>query len=180
MYRKSERIKRLMFSYAGSKWHLSQKYVPLFPRHEIYLCPFLGTGAEFAFKEPSHREIVNDIDNKYLCGFPCGCVTSNYFDACFICWKIRNDCRSLYEECHDRLKADDLSLLERAYCFLICGNQGFRCRHPLKNKSYASGIGKTSTQKTLRETVLAWRNRMRNVEVENVDAFDLLDRSRPS
>lgn len=175
MCRKSKCIKRLMFSYVGSKWNLSKKYVPLFPQHKIYLCPFLGTGAEFALKEPSRREIINDIDHNIYAVFYV-LRDEQLFRRLLYLLENSHDARRLYEECHDRLKTDDLSLLERAYCFLICGNQGFRRRHPVKSKSYASAIDKAVTQKTLLETVLAWRNRMRNVEVENIDAIDLLDR----
>ena len=174
MLRKSKRIKRLMFGYAGSKWRLAPKYVPLFPPHKIYLCPFLGTGAEFAFKEPSQREVVNDIDDNIFAVFHV-LRDEQLFRRLLYLLENSHDSRRLYEECFDRLK-NNISLLERAYCFLICGNQGYRGRHPSLYKSYCSRLGKHETQKTLLETVLAWRDRMKNVKVENIDAIDLLDR----
>lgn len=56
-------MKRLLYCYAGSKWKLAQEFVRLFPPHKTYLCPCLGTGAEFAYKKPSLREIINDLDD---------------------------------------------------------------------------------------------------------------------
>jgi DNA adenine methylase len=63
MATESERIKRLLFCFAGSKYGLAPQLVSRFPPHDIYISPFLGTGAEFAFKEPSRREIAGDKDD---------------------------------------------------------------------------------------------------------------------
>lgn len=174
MAAKSERIKRLLYCYAGSKWRLAPEFVKLFPPHKIYLCPFLGTGSELAFKKPSRREIVNDLDDNVYSVFS---VLRNERLFRQLVHRLENshDCRRLYFECYDRLKTD-LSLLERAYCFLICGNIGFQGGHPLTSRSYACGVYKKTKLKSLLASVLSWRDRMRNVEVEHLDAFELLDR----
>lgn len=175
MATKSERLKRLMYCYAGSKWHLAPQFVRLFPPHRTYLCPFLGTGSEFAFKEPSRREIVNDLDDSIYSVFSV-LRDERLFRRLIHLLENSHDCRRLYYECYDRLRDETLTPLERAYCFLICGNLGYQGGHPMSSRSYTSGLTKKNKLKTLLPAVLAWRDRMKNVEVEHLDAFDLLDR----
>jgi hypothetical protein len=57
----------------------------------------------------------------------------------------------------------------------MCGNIGYQGNHPLMTRSYGSGPMKKRKLRTLLPTVLAWRDRMKNVEIEHLDAFDLLD-----
>lgn len=174
MAAKPNELKRLMYCYAGSKWRLAPKYVRLFPSHAIYLCPFLGTGSEFAFKGRSQREIVNDLDDNVYSVFSV-LRDQRQFRQLIHLLENSHDCRRLYYESYDLLKAGPLTPLERAYRFLICGNVGFQGNHPMGSRSYASGREKKTKLRSLLPAVLAWRDRMKDVEVEHFDAFDLLD-----
>jgi DNA adenine methylase len=164
----------LLFGYAGSKYRLAPQFVSRFPPHSIYVSPFVGTAAEFAFKTPSRREIINDIDDNVYSVFA---VLRDERLSKQLIHLLENshDCQRLYYECYDRLHFQKLTLLDRAYCFLIIGNLGFLGGHPMLSRSYACGLTKKQRLKTLVAAVYAWRDRMKNVEVENIDAFDLID-----
>jgi hypothetical protein len=175
MERKSERIKRLLFCYAGSKGRLAPQLVRLFPPHKTYLSPFLGTGSEFVSKRPSLREIANDLDDNIYSVFTV-LRDERMFNRLIHLLENSRDCRRLYEECYDRLQFQSLSNLDRAYCFLICGNLGYQGGHPMMSRSYASGPAKKRRLQTILPAVFAWRDRMKTVEVEHLDAFELLGR----
>ena len=46
----------------GGKFKLASKIVRMFPKHDVYIEPFLGGGSIFFRKEPSKKEYINDID----------------------------------------------------------------------------------------------------------------------
>lgn len=48
--------------YYGGKQLLAPRIINLIPEHQIYCEPFMGGGAVFCAKEPSHTEIINDLD----------------------------------------------------------------------------------------------------------------------
>jgi DNA adenine methylase len=58
----------------------------------------------------------------------------------------------------------------------MIGNLGFQGGHPMTSRSYGSGPAKKKKLKSLLPAVLAWKKRMKDVEIEHVDAFDLLER----
>ena len=55
-------------SYYGGKQKLVSTILPLIPGHKMYVEPFIGGGAVFFSKEPSHIEVINDT-NKELINF---------------------------------------------------------------------------------------------------------------
>ena len=46
----------------GGKSRLKKTIIDLLPEHTTYVEPFVGGGAVFFGKEPSSREVVNDLD----------------------------------------------------------------------------------------------------------------------
>jgi DNA adenine methylase len=173
---KSRTVERLLFCYPGSKRTLAPQYVKLFPAHSVYVSPFVGTAAEFTCKYPSKREIINDLDGNIYSVFA---VLRNerWFKQLLRLLKYSHDCRRLYFECRDRLKEKGLSILERAFCFLVTANLGFQGIHPLVVRSYSCGLGKKSKRiHTVVPALQQWRERMKHVECENIDAFDLIEK----
>jgi len=51
-------------NYVGSKRRIVKNLVHFFPKHEIYLEPFLGGGSVFFYKQPSKFNIMNDINSE--------------------------------------------------------------------------------------------------------------------
>ena len=177
MATKSKRItsERLLFPYPGSKQKLARHIVPLFPPHELFVSGFAGTGSEFCHKSPSKREIINDIDHNIYAIF--AVLRDKKFFRQLLYWmQNSHDCRRLYYECWDKLKINTLSIVERAYCFLVVGNLGYKGVHPATTRSYSCGFHKKTHQLiSLLPALLSWRNRMRTVEVEDYDVIDLID-----
>jgi len=62
--------KRPILRRQGGKYNLYKKIIPKFPdnyENYTYVEPFIGGGSIFFNKEPSHKEVINDLDkNIYL------------------------------------------------------------------------------------------------------------------
>jgi DNA adenine methylase len=56
-------VKNPLLNYHGGKWIIAPKIVSLFPPHRSYVEPFGGGGAVLLFKERSHTEVYNDLDD---------------------------------------------------------------------------------------------------------------------
>ena len=153
---------------------LAQQLVGLFPKHSLYVSPFVGTASEFAFKEPCRREIIGDKDENVYSVFAV-LRDNRLFKRLIHLLENSNDSRRLYEESFGKLDQKNISILERAYRFLIVGNLGYQGRHPLIAKSYSTGLPRKRRLATLLPAVHAWRDRMRLVECENRDAIELID-----
>lgn len=169
-------IKRSLFTYPGSKRKLAPQYAKLFPKHSLFVSAFAGSAAEFSFKPPAKREILNDLDGNIYSVFAT-LRDERLYQRLLRLLKYSHDCRRLYFECHDRLKEKGLSILERAFNFLVAANLGFQGVHPLMTRSYTWGLNnKRKRIHTVIPALHAWRNRMKHVECENIDAFDLIDK----
>jgi DNA adenine methylase len=57
---------RPFFCRQGSKRKYAKALISLFPAHHTYVEPFLGGGAVFWAKEPSPKEIINDLDSDLI------------------------------------------------------------------------------------------------------------------
>jgi DNA adenine methylase len=56
-------VKNPLLKYHGGKWVIAPKIVSLFPPHHSYVEPFGGGGAVLLYKERSHTEVYNDLDD---------------------------------------------------------------------------------------------------------------------
>lgn len=54
------------FCRIGSKRDIADKLIALFPEHEIYVEPFIGSGAVYWRKTPSKKEVINDLDSELI------------------------------------------------------------------------------------------------------------------
>lgn len=57
---------RAPFAWVGGKNQLAKKIIPFMPEHEIYVEVFGGALSVFYQKEPSKKEIVNDINSDLI------------------------------------------------------------------------------------------------------------------
>ena len=53
---------RSILRYPGAKWSIAEWIISHMPPHEVYLEPYLGSGAVFFNKQPVGTETINDID----------------------------------------------------------------------------------------------------------------------
>lgn len=57
---------RALIKYPGSKWTMADWIINHMPTHEVYVEPFLGSGAVFFTKEPVRVEVLNDADGQIV------------------------------------------------------------------------------------------------------------------
>lgn len=53
-------------SYFGGKTNMLKHILPLIPEHRLYVEPYCGGASVFWAKEPSYREVLNDINNEVI------------------------------------------------------------------------------------------------------------------
>jgi DNA adenine methylase len=54
------------FCRIGSKRDIAKRVIKLFPEHTTYVEPFVGGAAVYFQKEPSQREVINDLDSNLI------------------------------------------------------------------------------------------------------------------
>lgn len=165
---------KAVLKYPGAKNRIASWICEYIPTHRNYVEPFLGSGAVFFNKEPSYLEILNDIDDDIV----------NFFRVLReneekLIRKInftpyaRSEYKAAYEICE---KGDEI---ERARRFAVKCWQGFGCGNRYKN-GYRRGIGETSPNpakawKELPETLQYAADRLKNAQIESMDAIRLIE-----
>ena len=169
-------IKPLM-RYHGAKWRLAPWIISHFPQHHCYVEPFGGSAAVLISKEPSSREVYNDKN----------------FEIVNLCNVIRDDqmrtellrllvmtpySRTEFEFAKEVGQNDTpvmtaLKLLVRAQMGFgsagaTRGNTGFRL------DTARGGTSLQSLWSELPANVLDVTERLRNVIIENTDAYNVI------
>lgn len=115
-------------SYYGGKQSMVNDILPLIPEHKIYVEPFFGGGAIYWAKEPSHTEVINDVNMNVVNFYEV--LKNAYFDL-----KKRIEATLHSRETYKKamiiydcpwLFADDPVI--RAWAFFVVTNQGFSCK----------------------------------------------------
>lgn len=167
-----------VIKYPGAKWSIAKWIISHFPEHHSYLEPFFGSGAVLFSKERSNIETVNDLDGDVV----------NLFQ-----W-IRNDperlARAVYwtpysREVYDKAFADgkkETDPFQRAVDFYVrmMQGQGFRTagnkvgwKNDVQGReaAYAAGYWCRTP-----ETIFEAAERLRGVQIERMDAVELIRR----
>lgn len=158
--------------YTGGKWMLADWIIAQFPSCEIYVEPFCGGASVFFRKAPSPLEVLNDLDGSIL----------NFFDvlrtrqdelvrAIDLTPYARAEYQRSLEPCDDPL--------ERARRFYIAVWQSYSASTLRQTgwrriKSVGSGTSVTGTWKRL-DGLLAAAHRLKDAQLENVDALECID-----
>lgn len=168
--------------YPGAKWQLADWIVSMLPAHEVYLEPYFGSGAVFFAKKHSRVETINDIDG----------------DVCNLFRMIRERPRELADmvrftpwareefipllgSCGEWHHSEDP--LEDARRFLVrCWQaHGTRTsdrsgwRHDVQGRQ---GKNCAHMWKEVPGRILNYAERLRDAQIENRPALDLIERYR--
>jgi DNA adenine methylase len=157
----------------GTKKRLGGKYARHFPSHRTYVDVCGGTGALFFHKPPSKVEIYNDIDGTVTNVFE---VLQNRVDCEELLWLLENtpNARQQYEDCKQVVIDPAATKVRRAWAFLVCAAIGF-CGHPVVQHGWISPRHAKKHLLTLPKTVLWWRERFRQIYVENKPWQEIID-----
>jgi DNA adenine methylase len=167
--------------YPGAKWRLASWIVGHLPPHEVYVEPFLGSGAVFFSKPPSTSEVLNDLDGDVVNLFR---VIRERAEELAAAVEMTPWSREEFEAARERGREGDP--LERARLFLVAcwQSHGQRLqrsgwRHDGARRDTAGGSGHTSVTRQWRglpARILAVVDRLRDAQIENRPAVDILRR----
>lgn len=168
---------RSVLKYPGSKWRIAQWIVSQMPEHHSYLEPFFGSGAVLFSKLPSHIETVNDLDDNVFTLFK---VIREKPEALARIVATTPYSRKEYDLTYEKGKPN--SDLEKTRRFLIQCWQG----HGFRTNGYKNGW-KNDVQGRERayalhnwcrlpEWIIQATDRLRQVQIENMPAVELIKR----
>ncbi|KGL44100.1 DNA adenine methylase [Listeria newyorkensis] len=168
---------RRILNYPGSKWRLADWIIENMPPHETYLEPFFGSGAVFFNKAKSKVETINDLDGRIV----------NMFQV------MRNDPEKLAAV----INATPYARAEYELSLFIANDPVEDARRMLVRCWFSIG-GKTHSKSGFRklvsangpyvvqdwarmpETIIEAGNRLKEAQIENINALDLLQQhNRP-
>ncbi|WP_040209846.1 DNA adenine methylase [Clostridium polynesiense] len=159
----------------GAKWSIADKIVDLIPEHKIYLEPFFGSGAVFFSKSPCNTEILNDLDDEVVNLFRCIRDKSEELSRAVYFTPYS---REEYKKSYDRSGTD----IERARQFLIRANMARAGMQYYSSSWRHAGpvLGATCKQRVsgdwnkVPERILEAAARLKDAEIENANALDLI------
>lgn len=157
-------------SYYGGKQKLVAKILPLIPEHRMYCEPFVGGGAVFFGKQPSHIEVINDT-NKELINFYH--ILQNKFVELDRMVKVTLHSRTLHKDANVVYANPHLfDEVKRAWAVWVLSTQSF-------SAMLDGAWGYDKTDNTTTKKITNKRNqfseeyaqRMQNVQLESADAL---------
>lgn len=160
-----------ILKYPGGKWRLAQWIISHFPPHKVYCEPFFGSGAVFFTKSPCNIETINDIDGDIVNLFRvCRDHPEDFARALYFTPWARDEFRSC------RNKTDNP--IEQARRTVVRFHQFYgTCHHSpnsWRNVQKFSGPRVTSEWNQLPDIVLQICDRLKQVQIESVDAIKLI------
>ncbi len=168
---------KAILKYPGSKWGLAKWISSFFPEHHSYLEPFFGSGAVLFHKSRSHIETVNDLDGAVVNLFACirtdpERLARNIYYTPYS--------RQVYNSAFDaEIPADPFQWAAQFYIKLNQGH-GFRTsgekvgwKNDVQGRERAYAAMEWSV---LPERIMQAAERLRGVQIENMDAVELIGR----
>jgi DNA adenine methylase len=168
---------KAILKYPGSKWGLAKWIISFFPEHHSYLEPFFGSGAVLFHKSRSHIETVNDLDGAVVNLFACirtdpERLARNIYYTPYS--------RQVYNSAFDaEIPADPFQWAAQFYIKLNQGH-GFRTsgekvgwKNDVQGRERAYAAMEWSI---LPERIMQAAERLRGVQIENMDAVELIGR----
>lgn len=162
-----------ILKYPGGKWRIAEWIISFFPQHKVYLEPFFGSGAVFFKKEPSYIETINDIDGQIVNLFKV-CRDNPQELARLI--NLTPFSREEFVNCYEP-SADDV---EQARRTIVRFHQSFgtsnSAKKSWKNVQVSGGPRCATLWNYLPESVIECCERLKDAQIENTDALELIKR----
>ena len=164
-----------VLKYPGAKHRLAKWINEYIPTHTVYLEPFFGSGAIFFYKNKSHIETINDLNDDVVNFFKVLRDKPNEFiDAIYFTPYSRTEYKESY------ICSEKDTDIEKARKFCVRCWQGFGCSNRYQN-GFKSGQQTKSPNPArafakLPETLQFAAQRLKNVQIENLPAVELLNR----
>lgn len=167
-----------VLKWPGAKWSIAEKIIDIMPSHNIYIEPFFGSGAVFFNKPICNLEIINDLDKevvnlfKVIRDYPGELANKIYFTPYS---------REEYKESYKR-NEKKLDEIEKAREFLIRSNMARAGMQYYSSSFRTCGpkLAEKVKQRVTREwtriptNILYAAERLKDAEIENINAFDLI------
>lgn len=164
---------KAILKYPGGKWRIADWIISHFPPHKVYCEPFFGSGAVFFKKRPSYIETINDINGDIVNLFR---VCREHPSELAVAIALTPWAREEYIDCYE-IEGDDV---ERARRLLVRHHQSFGTTNSNLNtwrNSQTYNSPRCPAQwAELPETVMQLCGRLKEAQIENVDALTLIER----
>lgn len=163
-------MKRIL-NYPGSKWKMAQLIVSLIPEHKNYLEPFAGSLAVFFNKNRVLCETINDLDSRLVNLYKQMREEPERLANLITLTPYSREEQSLsYEIATDKLE-DARRMMVRLW-FSIGGKTSHHSS--FKRNTTWKGPYNTQTWGKVPETILEAAERLKNVQIENRPAIQLI------
>ena len=168
-------IKEPFLVYPGSKWKLAPWIISHFPKHISYLEPFAGSIAVFLQKEKSPIEVLNDLDGDIVNLLR---VIRDQTEDLLFSLELTPWSREEFELSYDR---SNVSSVEQARRFVVncwqsygvkrAHSTGWKIDTKCNARKYYA-----SSWKRIPERILAIVDRLRDAQIENRPAIEIIPR----
>lgn len=162
-----------ILKYPGAKWRVADWIISHFPEHKVYCEPFFGSGACFFNKQPSYIETINDLDGNIVNLFR---VCRDYPEELAKAINLTPFSRDEFISCNE--PSDNP--IEQARRTLVRYHQSFGTSNSSKNswrnvQTYG-GPRCATMWNCLPDIILNITERLKEAQIENVDAIELISR----
>ena len=162
-----------LLKYPGGKWRIADWILSFFPEHKVYCEPFFGSGALFFKKQPSYIETINDVDGNIVNLFE---VCRTQPEALAAAINLTPFSREEFLKCYE--SSDNP--LEQARRTLVRYHQSFgtsNCsQNSWRNVQQHNGPRTATMWNYLPEAVVECCIRLKDAQIENTDALELIQR----
>lgn len=118
---------KAVLKYPGGKWRIADWIISHFPKHNVYLEPFFGSGAVFFKKIPAYTETINDIDGDIVNLFR---VCREHPEELAAAVNLTPFAREEFNACHEMVEGTPI---ERARRTIVRYHQSFGTSNSSRN-----------------------------------------------
>lgn len=162
-----------ILKYPGSKWRIADWIISLMPKHKVYAEPFFGSGAVFFNKQPAYIESVNDIDGDIVNLFKvCREDSIRLSELIDLTPYARDEFISCYQRSDDPIEQARRTLVRFWQSYGSCN----RSLNTWKNSQLHTGPCTYNEWNQLPQVVLNVFSRLKNVQINNVNALTFIER----